>query len=77
MAGCLSFGRGCGLGLVLGVGEGCVVVWGTPSLALNGGSGTDAVSGFVRLAVHSARSDSSSVKCHEMRVVISQRHIPD
>ena len=45
----------------------CVsIVWGTPPLALNGGSGTDAVSGFVRLAMHTAsQSDSSFVKRHE------------
>ena len=42
------------------------VVWGTPPLALNGGSGTDAVSGFVCLAVHTAsQSDLSFVNCHE------------
>ena len=42
------------------------LVWGTPPLALNGGSGTDAVSGFVRLAVHTAsQSDSSFAKRHE------------
>ncbi len=42
------------------------MVWGTPPLALNGGSGTDAVSGFVRRAVHTAsQSDSSFVKRHE------------
>ena len=42
------------------------LVWGTPPFALNGGSGTDAVSGFVCLAVHTAsQSDSSFVKRHE------------
>ena len=36
---------------------------GYPSLALNGGSGTGAVSGFVRLTVHTAsQSDSRFVK---------------
>ena len=44
-----------------------LLVWGTPPLALNhGGSGTDTVSGFVRLAVHTAsQSDSSFGKRHE------------
>ena len=50
----------------MGRSEGIGVVWGSPPLALNGGSGTDAVSGFVRLAVHTAsQSDSSFVKRHE------------
>ena len=49
-------------GIVLAAG----LVWGTPPLALNGGSGTDTVSGFVCLAVHTAsQSDSSFVKRHE------------
>ena len=45
------------------------LVWSTPPLALNGESGTEStntVSGFVRLAVHTAnQSDSSFVKRHE------------